>query len=89
MINDYWKRELTIAAAVLAFGFFALPFAIYWVGQRVIGEYAQDAGVLDLAEQIWSELLHLEPAAWILVLSPYVVIQLTRLAIRLWRLKSL
>jgi hypothetical protein len=55
----------------------------------VIGEYAQDAGVLDLAEQIWSELLHLEPAAWMLVLRPYVVNQLTRLAIRLWRLKSL
>jgi len=84
-----WRRELAIAAAVFAFGFFVLPFAIYWVGQQVMGEYSADAGVFALAEHIWSDLLTLSPAAWILVLSPYAVVQLARLVRRWWRSKNL
>jgi uncharacterized membrane protein HdeD (DUF308 family) len=74
------KKELTIAALLLGFGFLVLPIAIYWVGQQVIGEYAPDAGVLDLAEAIWSDLLQLRPSAWTLVLAPYLMVQLVRLA---------
>jgi hypothetical protein len=85
MHNDNWRRELTIAAVAFGVGFFILPLAIYWVGQRVIGEYAPDAGVLSLAESIWTDLLNLQPAAWLLVASPYLTLQLLRLARRLWR----
>jgi hypothetical protein len=38
-----------------------------------------------LAEQFWSDLLGLEPAAWVLLLSPYVIVQLGRVVRRLWR----
>ena len=83
--EDRLRRETVIAAAGLAFGLFVLPAAIYWVGKRIFGDYSPDGGMLALAEQIWSDLLALDPAAWLLVLSPYVIVQLGRLVRRLWR----
>jgi hypothetical protein len=86
--NGDWRRELVIAAAGLGVGMFVLPLAIYGVGKRILGDYSPDGGVLTLAEHIWSDLLAFEPAAWILVLSPYLVLQLGRFARRLWRIKQ-
>ena len=83
-----WRRELTIAAAAFAVGFFVLPLAIYWLGQRMLGNYAPGAGVLDLADQIWSDFLQLAPAAWLLVLSPYLLLQLARLLRRVLRTRN-
>jgi hypothetical protein len=80
-----WRRELTIGAAAFAVGFFLLPLAIYGVGQRLLGNYAIGAGFLDLADQIWGDFLQLAPAAWLLVLSPYFLVQLSRLLRRLLR----
>jgi hypothetical protein len=88
MHTDPWRRELLIAALLFGFGFLVLPFAIYWVGLRVVGEYAKDAGAFTLAEQVWLDFLRLEPTAWILVLSPYVVFQLARLVRRVWCARS-
>jgi hypothetical protein len=88
MPTNPWKRELVIAAVLFGFGFLALPFAIYWVGTELIGEYAPEANVLTLAERIWTDLLRLEPVAWLLVLSPYAVLQLMRLTRRVWRRRS-
>jgi hypothetical protein len=85
MQPESWKREVLIAALFFGVGFFVLPLAVYWVGQTLIGEYAPDAGPLTLAEHIWSDLLSLKPAAWILVIGPYVVLQLARLVRRTWR----
>jgi hypothetical protein len=78
-----WKRELTIAAALLAGGLFVIPVAVYLVGQRLFGEYV-DGGVLTLAEKIWGDFLTLRPAAWVLVLGPYLAVQLLRAIRRLW-----
>jgi hypothetical protein len=80
-----WQRETAIAAGLLAFGLLALPFAIYIVGQEVLGEYAQGGGALMLAESIWLDLLALRLPAWLLVLSPYLVVQLVRAVRRTWR----
>jgi hypothetical protein len=86
MHNDFWRRELVIAGLAFGAGIFALPFAIYWVGRQVFGEYGRGGGnVIDLAEGIWTALLNLAPAAWLLVLSPYVLLQLLRLLRRIWR----
>ena len=82
-----WQRELSIAAALLAFGLIALPFAVYVVGQRLLGEYGEGAGMLDLAESVWLDLLSFRLPAWILVLSPYLTIQLARGIRRIWRRK--
>ncbi|HEX7237691.1 MAG TPA: hypothetical protein VF405_12060 [Gammaproteobacteria bacterium] len=82
-----WQREVTIAAALLAFGLLVLPFAVYFVGQSVLGEYGEGGGALALAENIWRDLLSFRPAAWILVSSPYLTIQLARGVRRVWRRK--
>jgi hypothetical protein len=80
------KRELAIAAALLAVGLLLLPPAIYWVGRQVAGEHG--GGALGLADQIWADFIQLEPAAWLLVLSPYLLLQLVRLIGRTWRARS-
>ena len=82
-----WQREIAIAAGLLAFGLLALPFAVYVVGQRMLGEYGEGLGSLALAESIWRDLLSLRLPAWILVLSPYLIIQLARGVRRIWRRK--
>jgi hypothetical protein len=89
MQTESWKREVLIAVLLFGVGFFVLPLAIYWVGQTLIGEYAPNAGPLSLAEQIWTDVLAFKPAAWILVFSPYIVLQLARLVRRTWRTRSL
>lgn len=79
------RREIAIAAALFAAGLVLLPLAIYWVGRQVAGEYAGSGGPLGFADQIWSDFVQLEPSAWLLVLSPYVFVQLARLVKRTWR----
>ena len=88
MQTNYWRRELTIALAAFGFGFLVLPFAIYWVGSRVLGEYAPGAGALDLVESIWADFLRFELPAWILVLGPYLLVQALRLLRRIWRART-
>ncbi len=88
MPTDSWKRELVIAAVLVGFGVLALPFAIYWVGTALIGDYAPDTNAFTLAEQIWTDLLAIDPFAWVLVLSPYVVLLVARLLGRVWRARS-
>lgn len=80
-----WKKELLICGALLAAGIVALPFAIYAVGQRVVGEYAPGQGALDLIGAIWAALAAFNPWAWLLVLSPYLVITLLRASWLTWR----
>jgi hypothetical protein len=81
------KREIAIAAALFAAGLLLLPPAVYWVGRQVAGDYGA-GGPLALADQIWADLTQLEPAAWLLVLSPYLLVQLLRLIGRTWRARS-
>ena len=82
-----WQREARIAAATIGFGLLALPFGVYVVGQFLLGDYT--GGPLALAEAIWLDLLSLRLPAWILVLSPYITVQLARAVRRVWRPKSL
>lgn len=79
------KRELTIAAILLAVGLVGLPLAIYGVGLQIIGDYAEDADYVDLTLAIWAALSEGHWAAWLLVLSPLVVISMLRGAKRLLR----
>jgi hypothetical protein len=82
--NKGWQREVGIAAGLLAFGLLGLPFAIYVVGDQVLGDYA-GSGALGLAESVWLDLAAFYPSAWLLVLSPYIVVQLARGVFRVWR----
>ena len=85
MRTGHWKRELVIAAALFACGFLLLPLAIYWVGKQVVGNYTGDGGLVALTDRIWADFFSLDPAAWTLVLSPYLLVQLVRLIRRTWR----
>jgi len=84
-----WRREMVLAATLVGFGLLVLPFAIYLVGGQLLGDYGADAGAMALAESIWLDLLALRLPAWLLVLSPYVIVQLVRWVWRLWSPKRL
>ncbi len=79
------KSELVLATLLFCFGVALLPVAIYWVGQFVVGPYHDKAGLEALFGAIWADLGHGAYAAWILVLSPYISVQLFRLGRALWR----
>lgn len=79
------RKELLIFAVLLFAGGLILPICIYVVGQNVIGEYSPDAGAAGLIIAIWSDLARFRISAWLLVLSPWAVIALVRLAVRIWR----
>jgi hypothetical protein len=79
------KQELILAAALIGFGLLLLPAAVYWVGREVVGEYAAPDGLWGLTWQIWSDFLVLDPGAWVLVLSPYLIVQCLRVTRRAWR----
>jgi len=76
------KKELVLASSLIGGGLLLLPLAVYWVGQRIVGDYESEAGLWGLLTSIWSDFFSLELGAWLLVLSPYATIQLVRLAFK-------
>jgi hypothetical protein len=75
------RKELILAGTLVGVGLLVLPPTVYWVGRQVVGEYESAAGLIGLMDQIWSEFFTGQPAAWLLVMSPYLVVQLLRLAV--------
>ncbi len=78
-------KESAVFLGLLFFGLLILPFAVYIVGKSVFGEYGGtgfSAFYGTLHNAIWDG----EPAVLFLVLSPYLIWQLTRLTIRGFRL---
>ena len=82
------KKELLLAMWLIGFGLFALPPIVYWVGQQVVGEYADEGGVWELTLNFWSGIIRANPLALILVLSPYCLVQTLRFSRRLRRGKQ-
>jgi hypothetical protein len=76
-------KETVLALALLAFGLICLPALIYLVGQQLVGEYAD--GLVGLYEAIGGALFQGNWFAWILVLSPYITVQLLRFSFWLRR----
>jgi hypothetical protein len=74
-------REVLVALGLIAFGLIALPAMVYFVGQRLVGEYPDGMGGLYAA--IGDALLAGNVFAWILVLGPYLAILLIRLLLSL------
>lgn len=79
------KKELVLASGLVGGGLVLLPVAVYWVGQRVVGDYESEAGLWGLLTDLWTDFFSLNLGAWLLVLSPYATIQLVRLAFRVRR----
>ncbi len=77
------RKQILIAMMLLGFGLLPLPVIVYWIGTQVVGPYEVESGLWALVGNVWGDLTSGNPFAWILVLSPYLIIQLLRLAHRL------
>jgi len=80
------RRELILAGLLVPVGLFILPVAIYFTGQTLLGSYSEDGqGLTRLYGDIFSDLGRGFLPAWILVLSPWLGVQILRLVI--WPLR--
>jgi hypothetical protein len=73
------RREALVFAALGGFGLLILPALIYLVGQELLGEYRPGATVGTFYVDLYSQLGAFSPWAWVLVLGPWLAIQLLRL----------
>jgi hypothetical protein len=78
------RRESIILLFFVFFGVAILPLAVYVVGDQVFGEYA-GTGLGGFFRDIHAALRAGQPAAYFLVLSPYLALQLFRLTLRIFR----
>jgi uncharacterized membrane protein YraQ (UPF0718 family) len=79
------RKELAILAAMLVIGLLLLPIAVYVVGQNVVGEYGPNLDVLNLMTAIWAAVARFSVPAWLFIASPYLGVQLLRVAKSQWR----
>ena len=78
-------RELLLFAVLAVGGIALLPLAIFTVGNEVFGAYGGD-GFGHFFESILARLGRGDRFAWLLVLSPYLVLQLFRILGIAWRM---
>jgi hypothetical protein len=78
------RFEILLASALLAFGLFALPALIYFVGATLLGPYIEgDApanGVALFYRNFFADLAAPSGRAWLIAIGPLLVIGLFRLA---------
>jgi hypothetical protein len=67
------KRLWPWAAAALAFSALVLPFLVHYTGMRTLGAYAS-GGTTKFYADYYASLLRFEPAAWILLLGPVILV---------------
>jgi len=79
------RRELVAAALLILFGLAALPGLIYLVGTTIIGAYENEGGIGTFYDSIFQALTSPRATAWLLILSPYFVVQLLRAVVALRR----
>ena len=78
------KKEIFLFLALLFFGFVIMPIGIWFVGTAVFGEYG-GAGYADFFGTLSAKIRAGDAVAWFLVLSPWIVWQILRLAAFGWR----
>lgn len=78
-------RELLLFIVLGAIGIVTLPLAVFYVGNEVFGAYGGD-GFGHFFGSILARLARGDRFAWLLVLSPYLVLQLFRMLAIAWRL---
>ena len=79
------RKEAILLAILLPFGVIFMPSAAYVVGGLVFGDYAGD-GFAGFFSAIGAKLLAGQGVAWLLVASPYLIVQCLRLTAHGWRL---
>lgn len=79
-IKNRLRKETALLAVLLFVGLVVLPLSIYLVGMAVFGEYG-NGGFSSFFGALHREFRAGEPAVLFLLLSPYLLWQLMRLAI--------
>ena len=75
------RRELLLAGILIPAGLVLIPVAIYFTGQALLGAYSEEGhGIGRLYGDILRDMGSGFLPAWLLILSPYLGIQLIRLA---------
>lgn len=82
--TSFLKKEAAIFLAMLFLGLVVLPFAIWFVGNAVFGDYG-GAGYADFFGNLGLKIRSGNMVAWFLVLSPWLALQIVRLALAGWR----
>lgn len=67
------KRDAIWTLLALAFGLFALPLLVHFVGERTLGPYA-DGGRGAFLGDFYRDLVTLQPATLLLALGPLAVV---------------
>lgn len=76
----HWlRREALLFAVFGGLGLLALPALVYLVGQELLGEYRPGANMGTFYADLYGHLGALSIWAWILVLGPWLAVQLLRL----------
>lgn len=73
------RRELLVLIVFGGFGLLALPAMVFLVGQGLLGEYRPGAGMSVFYGDLYRHLGAMKASAWLLVLGPYLGVQLLRL----------
>lgn len=85
-VKNRLMKETALLAILGFVGLAILPLCIWFVGQAIFGEYG-NGGFSSFFGALHRELREGEPAAWFLLLSPYLTWQLVRLT--LWGFRQL
>jgi hypothetical protein len=79
-LQGLWlRREALVLAVCGGFGLLLLPALIYLVGQQLLGEYRPDGGMGVFYADLYAELATGSPWPWLLVLGPWLAVQMLRL----------
>lgn len=81
-------REIALFTVLLFAGFVLLPIAVWLVGNEIFGEYG-GAGYGDFFGTLSAKIRGGDPAAWFLILSPYLAVLGVRMGFWGWRKSSL
>ncbi len=76
-------RELRYFLLVGGAGLVVLPFLVYLAGAATLGPY--EGGLGAFLGTLYGDLVRFAPAAWALLLGPYLLFQVLRLLTRPWR----
>lgn len=82
--RDNARREIILLLVLVSASLLLMPIVIYLVGAEIFGDYAGN-GFVDFYRDIYSDLRDTQTVVMFLLLSPYLIWQLLRLTLHLFR----
>ena len=79
-MNTIDRKWMWIGGIVLLAFLLVLPFLVYLAGLLSLGPY--EGGIAKFLGSLFGALLRLEPAAWLLVLGPWLLVSVLRFTTR-------